>query len=70
VFLASSQCAIVTTNCPLDVNTLALIINFIKQDWILSYIIVGLFETLNSSNAILAKQVKVMLVTFNLAKKL
>jgi hypothetical protein len=45
--------------CPLDINTFALIINFIKQDWILNYIIVGLFETFNSSNAILAKQVKV-----------
>jgi hypothetical protein len=41
-----------------------------KQEWVLSYIIVGLFETPNSSSAILAKQMKVMLVKFNLTKNL
>jgi hypothetical protein len=46
-----------------------LVINLINEAWVPCYITIGLFETFNIFGAIFAKQVKVMLVEFNLTNK-
>jgi len=53
----------------LGYDTFALVINFINQSWVPYHIIVELFETLDTSGAILIEQMKVLLVEFNLTSK-
>jgi hypothetical protein len=50
-------------------DTFALVINLINEAWVPCYIIIGLFEAFNIFGGIFAKQVKVMLVEFNLTNK-
>jgi hypothetical protein len=50
-------------------DTFALVINLINETWVPCYVIIGLFEALNTFGAIFAEQVKVMLVEFNLTNK-
>jgi hypothetical protein len=74
MFPTIGQCAIVTTTFDLwmsrlGYDTFALVINFIYQSLVPCHIIVGLFETPDTSNASLAKQMKVLLVEFNLTSK-
>ncbi len=50
-------------------DTFALVINLINLSWIPCYINIGLFETHDTFGAILTKQVKILLVEFNLTNK-
>ncbi len=74
MFPTIGQCATVTTifdlwMSRLGYDTFTLVINFIHQSLVPCHIIVGLFETPNTSNATLAKQMKIILAKFNLASK-
>jgi hypothetical protein len=74
VFIAIVQCAIVTTTfdlwmLKLGYDTFALVINFINPSWVPCHITIGLFEAPNTFGVALAKQVKVLLVEFNLTNK-
>ncbi len=50
-------------------DTFALVINFIKLSWIPCHITIGQFEARDTSGATLTKQVKILLVEFNLKNK-
>ncbi len=68
------QCATMTTTfnlwmSRLAYDTFALVINLINEAWVLCYIVIKLFEAFNIFGAIFAKQMKVMLVEFNLTNK-
>ncbi len=74
VLFAIVQCAIVMIILDLwmlrfGYATFSLVINFVNQNWMHCHIIVGLFETLKVSNAIIVKQVNVPLVEFKLKNK-
>ncbi len=74
VSLAIVQCAIVMIildwwMLKFGYATFSLVINFVNQNWMHCHIIVGLFETLEVSNAIIVKQVIVPLVEFKLKNK-
>jgi len=49
-------------------DTFALVISFIHQSLIPCDIIIGLFEAPDTSDAALVKQMKVLLVEFNLTR--
>jgi len=71
VLPAIGQCAIVLTTFDLwmsrsGYDTFALVINFISSSWVPCHIIVRLSEALNISKVAFKKQVKVLLVEFNL----
>jgi hypothetical protein len=75
MFPTIEKCAIMTTTFDLwmsrsKYDTFSLVINFINQSWFPCHIIVELFEAFNTSSATLAKQMKVLLVEFNLASKI
>jgi hypothetical protein len=53
----------------LGYDTFASIVNFINQNWFLCNITIGLFETPDISGVAFVEEVKVLLVEFNLTKK-
>jgi hypothetical protein len=71
----TTQCATVITTYDLwmlksSYDTFALVINFINSNWVTCHIIVGLFETLDTFGVVLTKQVKILLVEFNLTNEI
>jgi len=74
VLPAIAQCATMIATFDLWMSrlgyyTFALVINFINPSWAPCYIAIGLFEAFDIFGATFTKQVKILLVKFNLTNK-
>ncbi len=75
VLLSIAQCVIATTTFDFwmpktSFDMFVLVINFINDDWVPYHVIVRLFEAPNTFGATLAKQMKYLLVEYQLTNKI
>ncbi len=74
VFPIVVECAMTTVMFNLwmsriGIDTFALVINFIEDNWVPCHVIIGMFETPNTYKITLAEQVKFLFATYEFTNK-